>query len=522
MPDRHSFGEIHLDVTAGRERVQAKPESETPFRVAILGDFSGRGNRQLIEIGEAMANRRPTLIDRDNYDSVFAKMSPHIDLLMGGKDGYPLNLKFNDLEEFHPDRLFRQVQLFQKLRDTREKLSDPETFAEMAGELGMRGTPPEAAAPAPVEPPRDVSADVQQAVSGNLLDQMLEETEQKVDRPHPPRIPDPWTSLLRGIIAPHVVPKADPRQAEALGLLDMATSAQMSALLHLPAFQALESAWRAVFFLVRNLETSSRLKVLLIDVSKEELSRDLASSADLSSTGTYRLLVEKTVRTPGAEPWAILAGNYIFDSSCEDAELLVRMGKVAAAAGAPFIAGASPSLLGCDSIADLPDRRKWRKEPAPETAAAWTALRGLAEARYLGLTLPRFLIRLPYGKETESTELFDFEEIPDSAAHDDYLWANPAFAATLLLAQTFTEQGWELRPGTLSDITGLPIHIYTVEGESRSKPCAEVLMTQTAAEEMIEKGFMPLASLKDQPVIRLVRFQSLADPPSALAGRWSL
>ena len=107
------------------------------------------------------------------------------------------------------------------------------------------------------------------------------------------------------------------------------------------------------------------------------------------------------------------------------------MAKVAAAAGAPFIAGASPGLLGCDSVADLPDRRKWTKQPAPEIAAAWTALRGLPEARYLGLTLPRFLIRLPYGKETESTELFDFEEIPDAAAHDDYLWANAGLCSQL-------------------------------------------------------------------------------------------
>jgi type VI secretion system protein ImpC len=521
MPNHHSFGEIHLDVAAGRERVQAKPGSETPFRVAILGDFSGRGNRKQIEVGEALANRRPTLIDRDNYDSVFAKMSPRLDLVLGGKNGYQVTLKFSDLEELHPDSLFRQIRLFQKLRDTREKLSDPETFAETAGEIGIRGTQPRPATPVPVEPQRDSRADAQQAVSGNLLDQMLEETEQKADQLRPSRIPDPWTSLVRRIIAPHIVPKADPRQAEALGLLDLATSAQMSALLHSPGFQALESAWRAVFFLVRNLETSSQLKLLLIDVSKEELSRDLASSQDLSSTGTYKLLVENSVGTLGSEPWAILTGNYTFDSSREDAELLGRVAKVAAAAGAPFITGASPDLLGCDSIVNLPDQRKWNKQ-LPETVAAWTALRRLPEARYLGLTLPRFLIRLPYGKETESTELFDFEEIPDSAAHDDYLWANPAFAATLLLAQTFTEQGWELHPGTLLEIHGLPIHIYTVEGESRAKPCAEVLMTQTAAKEMMERGFMPLASLKDQPVIRLLRFQSLSDPPSALAGRWNL
>jgi type VI secretion system protein ImpC len=522
MPDRHSFGEIHLDVTVGREKVDAKPGSDTPFCIAILGDFTGRGNRQVIEIGEAMANRRATLIDRDNYDSVFARMAPHLEFIMGGHDGFPISLKFTDLDDFHPDTLFRRVQLFQKLRDTREKLSDSETFFSTAGELGIRGTPPANAAPAPVETRRDASADVQQAISGNLLDQMLEETEKKADEPRASRIPDPWTSFVRQIIAPHIVPKADPRQAEALGLIDLATSAQMSALLHLPAFQALEAAWRAVFFLTRNLETNSRLKVMLIDVSKDELARDLASAQDLASTGTYKLLVEKSVGTPGAEPWAILMGNFTLDSSRQDVELLGRMAKVAAAAGAPFIAAASPSLLGCDSIADLPDRRKWTKPTAPEVAAAWIALRALPEARFVGLTLPRFLIRLPYGKETESTELFDFDEIPDTGAHEDYLWANPAFAATLLLAQAFTQQGWELRPGTLAEIAGLPMHIYNVEGESRSKPCAEVLMTQTAAEEMIEKGFMPIASLKDQPAIRLVRFQSLADPPRALAGRWSL
>ena len=520
MPDRHSYGEIHLDVTAGRERIQARPDSETPFRIAILGDFSGRGNRKVVEIGEALANRRPVLIDRDNYDSVLAKVSPHFDLMVGGEDGIPLDVKFSDLDDFHPDSLFRRVQLFQKLRDTREKLSDAKTFAQTADELGLKGSQP-AAPPAPAPARRNANADVEQAVSGNLLEQMLEETEKRTDRPAAPR-GDPWTSLVREIMAPHIVPKSDPRQAEALALIDMATSAQMSALLHLPAFQAIEAAWRTVFFLVRNLETTSRLKVLLIDLSKDELSRDLVSSPDLTSTGIHRLLVDKSVGTPGAEPWTILVGNYSFGPSREDAELLGRMAKVAAAAGAPFIAGATPGVLGCDSIADLPDRRKWTTPPAAEAAKAWAELRRRPEARYLGLALPRFLIRLPYGKDTGSTELFDFEEITDVADHEDYLWANPALAVALLLAQTFSEQGWELRPGTLVDVSGVPIHIYTEDGESRSEPCAEVLLTQTAAEAMLEKGFMPLASLKDQPIVRVVRFQSLADPPTALAGRWSI
>jgi type VI secretion system protein ImpC len=521
MPDRHSFGEIHLDVTSGRERVDAKPGEDTPFRIAVLGDFSGRSNRRLMETGDALANRKPMLIDRDNFDSVFAKITPHLEILLGGDGGFPLTLKFTDLEDFHPDSLFRHVSLFQKLRDTRDKLSDSQTFAQTAGELGIRLTAP-AATPAPAAPARDSSSNVQQALGGNFLDQLVEETEKKAEHPQVSRAPDPWTSFVRGIIAPHIVPKADPRQAEALGLIDLATSAQMGALLHMPAFQALESAWRAVYFLVRNAETNSRLKVLLIDVGKEELTRDLASSPNLASSGIYRLLVEKTVGTPGAEPWAVLIGNYTFDSSREDAVLLGRIAKVAAAARAPFIAGASPTVLGCNSIANLPDLRKWTSEPAKEAAEAWHALRSIPEARDLGLALPRFLIRLPYGKETESTELFEFEEISDSAIHDDYLWANPAFAAALLLAQTFSEQGWQMQPGTLAEITGIPQHIFTVDNEASAKPCAEILMTQTAAEEMLQRGFMPLASIKDQPVIRLVRFQSIANPPTALAGRWSV
>lgn len=520
MASRRSSSEVFLDVSAGREWTEAEPDSETPFRIVILGDFSGRANRKAMEIGDALANRRPILIDRDNFDSVFAKLSPCLDLVLGGAEGYLDTLKFSELDDFHPDRIFQQVQLFRKLRDTREKLTDPATFKQTAAELGMQEARP-SAAPPPANPRRVANAEVQQLASGSLLDQMLEETEAQSQQPRPSHGPDELTSLVHRIVAPHVVPKADPRQAEMLALIDLATSAQMSALLHLPLFQAIEAAWRAVYFLVRNIETDTRLKLLLIDLSKEELAADLASSEDLRSTGIYRLLVEKTVGTPGAEPWAVIAGNFTFGSSSKDAALLGRMAKVAAAAGAPFLAGAKLDLLGCDSIADLPDPRQWKMEPNPEAARAWAGVRHLPEASYVGLVLPRFLLRLPYGKDTEATELFEFEELQEPANHEDYLWSNPAFATVLLLAQTYAEQGWELHPGALSEIRGLPVHVYKENGESHAKPCAEVLMTQTAAEEMLERGFMVLASLKDQPAVRLVRFQSIADPPTALSGRWS-
>jgi len=518
MSTRHSFGEIHLDVTAGREQRQVRPDADTPFRIAILGDFSGRANRGLSESGDALASRHPLLIDRDNFDSVLAKIAPRLELAPGGEDGFRLSLQFADLDDFHPDKLFERVQIFRKLRETRQNLNDPATFSKTASELGLvtsvgaRGHAPLAEVS---------SADVQQVVSGSLLDEMIEATEGRAADAPPSKRADEWTTLLNKIVAPHVVAKADPRQAELVALIDKATSAQMSALLHASDFQALEAAWRAVFLLVRNIETDSQLKLFLIDVSKQELADDLLASDGLSSTGVYKLLVEKSVGTPGAEPWAVIAGNFTFGPTLQDAELLARIAKVAASAGAPFVAGASPRLLGCDSALDLPEGRQWKIQMSAETAASWQALRSSPEARFVGLALPRFLLRLPYGKETEPVELFQFEEMPDPAAHESYLWGNPAFACALLLGESFAEQGWELRPGTISEIGGLPVYIYTVGGEGITLPCAEVLLTQTAAEKMTEGGFMPLASLKDQPTVRLVRFQSIADPLCSLAGPWS-
>ena len=362
MPTRHSFGEIHLDVTAGREQPQVTPDPETPFRIAILGDFSGRANRGLSESGDALASRRPLMIDRDNFDSVLAKIAPRLELAPGGEDGFRISLKFGDLDDFHPDRLFEKVQIFQKLRETRQKLNDPATFAKTASELGLVGKQP-SAQKAPQAAAQQVSpADIQRVVSGSLLDEMVEATEGRAAEEYPSKRPDEWTTLLNKIVAPHVVAKADPRQAELVALIDKATSAQMAALLHAPDFQALEAAWRAVFFLVRNIETDPQLKLFLIDVSKQELAEDLLASGDLSSTGIYKLLVEKTVGTPGAEPWAVIAGNFTFGPTLEDAELLARIAKVAAGAGAPFIAGASPRLLGCDSALDLPDPRQWKSQ----------------------------------------------------------------------------------------------------------------------------------------------------------------
>jgi type VI secretion system protein ImpC len=516
-----SFGKIEVNIVSTTEEAHGRPEPETPFRVLIMGDFSGRSNRGLA--AKALANRHPTLVDRDNFDEALAKLVGEIRLPMG-KKAPPLRLCFRELEDFHPDQLFERVELLEALREARRKLADPRTFAAAAEELGGRaGTKPptERKEPPSKEPftgPQTSAPEMAGLKSGPLLDQIMEETEGQPTRPATDT--SEWGAFLREIVRPYVVPRDDPRQAEMVASLDAAAAGLMRALLHHPDFQALEDAWRGVRFLVSRVETDAQLKLYLMDISKAELSADLAAAKDLRSTGMYRLLVEETVETPGGEPWAVLGGNYTFGPSREDAELLGRIAEIARAAGAPFIAAASDKLLGCESLAKTPDPREWKRMTNTEGIQAWEALRKLPEASYLGLALPRFLLRLPYGADTEPTERFDFEEMTSSPEHNHYLWGNPALACVYSLAQAFSHYGWDLRPGVVQEIESLPLHVYKERGESRITPCAEVLLTERAAEIILDKGFMPLLSLKNRDTIRLARFQSLTDPPSPLAGRW--
>ena len=293
----------------------------------------------------------------------------------------------------------------------------------------------------------------------------------------------------------------------------------MRSILGSSAFRTLEAAWRGVDFLLRRLDVDGPLTLHLLDVSPAELRDDLLAGDDLSKTGLHRFLVEKTVGTPGAHPWAALVVLDSFGPSRSDAEALGRLAKIASKAGTAVLAGAEPGLLGCVSLAETPDPDDWT-EPAGEGAAAWDALRALPEARHVGLALPRLLLRLPYGKETNAVEAFDFEELSTPPAHEEYLWGSPALALALLLGEAFLEEGWGLRPGSAQEISGLPFAMVEEDGEKHAVPCAETLFTVRAAEAVTKKGLMPLLTMKGTDTVRLAIFQSIAEPYAELAGLW--
>jgi type VI secretion system protein ImpC len=291
--------------------------------------------------------------------------------------------------------------------------------------------------------------------------------------------------MLRRLVAPYAVPNPNPRQAELVTQTEAAIAGLIRSILHERKFQALESAWRGLFFLSRRLDTGERLKIFVLDLPQEELA---------SEEGIAVL-----ARTLAEGEWSAIAGLWNFAPS--DEPVLTRLAGLARQARAPLIAGLAPDVVGLERVFD--------------------SLRRAPDAPWLALALPRFLLRLPYGAATSAIESFAFEEMPAGPEHESYLWGHPAFACAYLLGEAFSRYGWNMRPGMVDMVDGLPAHVYKKdEGAAEVKPCAEVLLTEEAAEMLLDCGFVPLVSIRDADRVRVLRMQSLALEATPLAGRW--
>lgn len=468
---------VHIDTGLDPE---SKPifanSSADPFRIVLLGDFGGRASRN-----EPRLRRDPILIDPDNFEAVMERLGTGLELSAGGVS---LTLRFRELDDFHPDHLYQTLP-FQSLRNARAELADPATFRAAASSLQ--------AAPAPPSAP----------LSGSLLDQIVEET--SGPEPAPVDLTAPWDEAIRRIVAPHVVPKADPRQQELVAQVDAVSGALMRAVLGHPQFQALEAAWRSVFFLLQRLDTGVELKLYLIDITREEM-------LDATSSGQPELIAR--------QGWSAAACLHSFQPTPEDCAVLASLAGLARKAGGPLLAGMNARLMGCESMAATPDPDDWKSPLEERSAQAWRELRAHPDARWIGLAMPRILLRLPYGRATSAAESFDFEEMPQPPVHEAYLWGSPAIACVCLLGQGFNVRGWQLHPGLRNQLDGLPVHNYRVDGEPRMTPAAETWITDRMAARILAQGVMPLASSRSTAAILLVQTQSIADPPRALAGPW--
>jgi len=502
-----SFGSIGFELVASLDEAKAAPASGDPFRICVLSDFTGRVSRG---IRESLAARKTVPVDRDSIDEVIVKIKPRVALDVLDQK---IDVSFDSLDSFHPDELFSRIELFRSLKDTRRKLGDPRTHNAALKELRVLIGEEEGQ-----ETTRASVQERPEAPQGNILDRIVSDTKEGTLEKSGRTGRGDLADFVDAIVKPYRVAAKDPSEDRIREAFDAYISLLMAEVLHSARMQEIEAAWRGLHFLVSRVETDEDLEISILDISKEEFSKDLLTADDLGSTNIYRLFVKQPLMSPEGKPWAVIVGDYQFDH--DDVEVLGRMARIASAAGAPFIAGAHPRLFGCASLADTPDSDQWNFRPGLEVKETWEALRALPEAVHLGLAAPRFLLRLPYGASTDPVKVFDFEETAGKMAHEDYLWGNPAFACAYLLSAAFSRKGWSMMPGVISDIDDLPQYVTVKDGEKSIIPTAEVLLTDKALEAILDAGVMPLATIRNTDTARLVRFQSIAEPPTGLKGRW--
>jgi type VI secretion system protein ImpC len=300
--------------------------------------------------------------------------------------------------------------------------------------------------------------------------------------------------------------------------IDKKLSDQVNLILHHQDFQQLEAAWRGLHYLVNNTETDEQLKIRFMNISKNELGKTLKryKGTNWDQSPIFKKIYEAEYGQFGGEPFGALVGDYYFDHSAPDVELLGEMAKNAAAAHAPFIAGTAPSVMQMDSWNELANPRDLTKIFTTPEYAAWRSLRESDDSRYLGLAMPRFLARIPYGAKTNPVEEFDFEEDTGAADHNRYTWANAAYAMATNITRSFKMYGWCSRIRGVESggaVEGLPVHSFPTDDGGVDMKCpTEIAISDRREAELAKNGFMPLLHRKNSDFAAFIGAQSLQKP----------
>jgi type VI secretion system protein ImpC len=300
--------------------------------------------------------------------------------------------------------------------------------------------------------------------------------------------------------------------------IDKKLSEQINKIIHHDDFRALEGSWRGLQHLVSNTETDETLKIRVMNISKKEVGSTIKKFKGTAwdQSPLFKKLYEDEFGTPGGQPYGCLIGDYYFDHSAPDVEILGGMAQIASAAHAPFITASAPSLMGMDTWQELSNPRDLTKIFQTAEYAAWRSLRDSEDARYLGLTMPRFLSRIPYGSKTNPVEDFAFEEDTEGADHNKYTWSNSAYAMGTNITRSFKQWGWCARiRGAESGgmVEGLPVHSFPTDDGGVDMKCpTEIAITDRREAELAKNGMMPLSHWKNTDFAVFVGAQSLQKP----------
>ncbi|MBK7614615.1 MAG: type VI secretion system contractile sheath large subunit [Vitreoscilla sp.] len=300
--------------------------------------------------------------------------------------------------------------------------------------------------------------------------------------------------------------------------LDRKLSEQVNTILHHADFQQLESAWRGLHYLVNNTETDEMLKIKVLNISKNDLGKTLKryKGTAWDQSPIFRKVYTEEYDQFGGHPFGSLVGDYYFDHTPPDVELLGEMGKIAAAAHAPFISAAGPTLMQMSSWQELANPRDLTKIFTTPEYAGWRSLRESEDARYIGLAMPRFLSRLPYGAKTNPVEAFDFEEVTEGGDHAKYTWANAAYAMAVNINRSYKLYGWGTSIRGVESggaVEGLPAHTFPTDDGGVDMKCpTEIAISDRREAELAKNGFMPVVHRKNSDFAAFIGAQSLQKP----------
>src|SRR5580698_7433292 len=358
----------------------------------------------------------------------------------------------------------------------------------------------------------------QQASEQNLLDQIVSQGRFNRDPATLERGRDMVKEFVNQVLQGQMTLTRD---AEAsiqarIAQIDRLISLQLNEVLHYPAFQKLEGTWRGIKYLIDQSETNDMLKIKVLNASKRELLKDLQRAPEFDQSSLFKKVYEEEFGVFGGAPFAALLGDYDFGRGAEDMDLLRRVAQVAASAHAPFISAAAPDLLNLTDFTQLGLPRDIAKIFDTTEYAKWKSFRQSEDSRYVALTLPRVLSRLPYGKETNQVEGFDFEEDVDGSDHSKYLWSNAAYSLGARLTDAFAKYGWcaairGVEGGGL--VEDLPTHNFmTDEGDVALKCPTEVQITDRREKELADQGLVPLVHWKGTDYAAFFSVQSVNRP----------
>jgi type VI secretion system protein ImpC len=517
---------------------------QLPFVMGVMGDLSGKAVEPLPPVSE----RKFIEIDIDNFDECLKAIHPRVAFQLpdtsSGEDNLSVELRFENMDDFSPAAVARQVSALNQLLLERTQLSNLMTYID--GKAGAEDLiamalkdknllKDLASAPKPDDVDGAGSEGGYQEAKINIEGQAkVDGKAHKVDdfmsllnkelRPKSEQsremMKQAVQTLAEQFLSSSITFSGDiPRTIQVMiWAIDNRLTEKLNPILHHPDFQQLEGTWRGLYYLVNNTETDEMLKIRFMNISKKELHGTLQKykGSAWDQSPIFKKLYEEEYSQFGGEPYGCVIGDYYFDHSPQDVDLLGEIAMIAAAMHAPFLSSASPSVMQMESWQELGNPRDLTKIFQTPDYAAWRSLRESEDSRYIGLTMPRFLSRLPYGAKSDPVEEFDFEEDTGSGDSSKYTWANSAYAMAVNINRAFKQYGWCARIRGVEGggaVEGLPTHIFPTDDGGVDMKCPTEIGISDRLETMLAKnGFMPLIHRKNSDFAAFIAAQTLQEP----------